>query len=185
MFHIKLYSIVILSLGGFFTIIFNTVLEKTDTLEFCISCHSMRNTVYQEYKKSAHYQNRTGIRAGCSDCHTPKAFIPKLVRKLEASADVYHTIIGTIDTKEKFESRRLRLAQKVWARMKESDSRECRSCHNKEAMDLIKQKRRAKVQHVTAEQENETCIDCHKGIVHKPVHKEMIDSADDEENFVL
>lgn len=145
----------------------------------------MRSTVYQEYKKSVHYQNRTGIRAECSDCHTPKAFIPKIVRKLGASADIYHTIIGTIDTQEKFDVRRLKLAQQVWARMEASDSRECRSCHNKSAMNLLKQKRRAKVQHANAEQAGETCIDCHKGIVHKPVHKELTDNADDEEGFLL
>ena len=30
---------------------FNTFMEYTNTLEFCTSCHEMRDTVYQEYNK--------------------------------------------------------------------------------------------------------------------------------------
>ena len=71
------YSFLTLTLGGFFAGIifwggFNTALEATNTLEFCISCHEMRDNVYQEYKKTVHYSNRTGVRAICSDCHVPK-----------------------------------------------------------------------------------------------------------------
>lgn len=51
---------------------FNTAMEATNTLEFCISCHEMRDNVYQEYKQTIHYSNRTGVRAVCSDCHVPK-----------------------------------------------------------------------------------------------------------------
>ena len=109
---------------------FNTGLEATNTESFCISCHEMKNTVYQEYKESLHYKNRTGVRATCSDCHVPKPFFHKMKRKILAVNDVYHTLRGTINTPEKMESRRLHLAQKVWAQMKESDSRECRYCHD-------------------------------------------------------
>ena len=34
---------------------FNTAMEATNTMTFCISCHEMRDTVYQEYKESIHY----------------------------------------------------------------------------------------------------------------------------------
>ncbi len=34
---------------------FNTVLEMTNTEAFCISCHSMKDNVYEEYKTSIHY----------------------------------------------------------------------------------------------------------------------------------
>lgn len=44
---------------------FNTGMEKANTEEFCISCHEMRNTVYQEYMDSVHYNNRSGVRATC------------------------------------------------------------------------------------------------------------------------
>jgi nitrate/TMAO reductase-like tetraheme cytochrome c subunit len=64
---------------------FNTFMESTNTLGFCIGCHEMRNTVYAEYKQTVHYQNTSGVRAICSDCHVPKSWGPKLMRKIHAS----------------------------------------------------------------------------------------------------
>ena len=103
------YSLLTLLVVGFFGGIifwggFNTALEATNTLEFCISCHEMRDTVYQEYKETVHYSNRTGVRAICSDCHVPKDWAHKMLRKIKASFEVYGKIMGHIDTKEKFEA---------------------------------------------------------------------------------
>lgn len=181
----KVYLIAgLLLLGASLITGFNHILEKTDTLEFCISCHSMASTVYLEYKQSTHYQNRSGIRAECSDCHVPKAYIPKIIAKLKASKDVYHTLIGSVDTAEKFAVKRLEMAQRVWKVMKETDSRECRSCHDASAMDFSLQKRRVQALHRDAEANNETCIDCHKGIAHKPVHTELGEEVN-EEDFMI
>ncbi len=157
---------------------FNTVMEATNTLEFCITCHEMRDTVYQEYTKTIHYENRTGVRAVCSDCHVPKSWVHKMVRKVQASAEIFHKIVGTIDTPEKFEARRLVLAERVWKTMKDTDSRECRNCHSFPAMNATKQKKRANKMHETAQAENGTCIDCHKGIAHKAVHKQPEEQAE-------
>ena len=33
---------------------FSAVLEATNSMTFCISCHEMRDTVYQEYKQTVH-----------------------------------------------------------------------------------------------------------------------------------
>ena len=109
------YSLLTLLVVGFFsgTIFwggFNTAMEATNTLEFCIGCHEMRDTVYQEYKETIHYSNRTGVRAVCSDCHVPKDWTRKMIRKVQASKEVWGKILGTIDTKEKFETHRMRLA---------------------------------------------------------------------------
>ena len=68
---------------------FNTAMEATNTLDFCISCHEMRDTVYQEYKQTIHYANRTGVRATCPDCHVPKDWSHKMIRKLQASQEVW------------------------------------------------------------------------------------------------
>ncbi len=146
---------------------FNTFMEHTNTLEFCISCHEMEQTVYQEYKKSVHYKNPSGVRVICSDCHVPKAWTAKLVRKIKASGELYHKLLGTIDTPEKFEAKRLELAERVWATMKANDSLECRNCHAYEAMDFHKQTRRAKEKMEPAMEKGKTCIECHKGIAHK------------------
>jgi len=103
--------------GGFAGIIFwggfNTAMEYTNTMEFCISCHEMRSTVYQEYKKTVHFKNASGVQAVCSDCHVPKAWTPKLIRKIQATNELYHKAVGTISTPEKFEAKRLIMAERV------------------------------------------------------------------------
>ncbi len=146
---------------------FNTVIEATNTEQFCISCHEMRDNVYAEYKQTIHYSNRTGVRAVCSDCHVPKDWTHKMIRKIQASRELYGKVMGTIDTKEKFEAKRLELARHEWARMKAADSRECRNCHAFESMNTESQKPRAKKAHELGQRDKQTCIDCHKGIAHK------------------
>jgi len=157
--------------GGFAGIIFwggfNTAMEYTNTMEFCISCHEMRSTVYQEYKKTVHFKNASGVQAVCSDCHVPKAWTPKLIRKIQATNELYHKAVGTISTPEKFEAKRLELAERVWASMKASDSRECRNCHSYENMDFHKQSRRSAEKMQEGIKEGKTCIECHQGIAHK------------------
>lgn len=167
---------VILTLGFIAGIVFwggfNTAMEATNSLEFCISCHEMRDTVYQEYKESPHYKNPSGVRAICSDCHVPHAWGPKVVRKIQATNELMHKVLGTVGTVEKFEAKRLELATHVWETMKATDSRECRNCHSFDAMDFAHQSRRAqeKMEPValgTDFSEGRTCIDCHTGIAHK------------------
>jgi nitrate/TMAO reductase-like tetraheme cytochrome c subunit len=171
-------SAVILFLAGIiFWGGFNTAMEATNTLEFCINCHEMEDNVYQEYKPTIHYANRTGVRAGCPDCHVPKPWIHKIVRKIQASKEVFSWITGKIDTPEKFDAHRLTLAKSVWNVMKETDSRECRNCHNLESMNPEFQRPRARKQHLNAFEVGQTCIDCHKGIAHKNVRHLL---ADDE-----
>ena len=165
------YSLLSLLVVGFFSGIFfwggfNTAMEATNTLEFCIGCHEMRDNVYQEYKKTIHYANRTGVRAVCSDCHVPKDWTHKMIRKIQASKEVWGKITGVIDTPEKFEAHRLQLAENEWARMKANDSRECRNCHSFDGMDVEKQKLRGAKMHKIGIAEKKTCIDCHKGIAH-------------------
>ena len=145
---------------------FNTVVEWTNTEKFCISCHEMRENVYVELQKTIHYTNRTGVRAICSDCHVPREWTDKMIRKVKATAEVWGKITGTIDTKEKFEAKRLQLAEREWKRMKANDSLECRNCHSLQSMNTGVQKQRAKKMHELAVKNKETCIDCHKGIAH-------------------
>ena len=146
---------------------FNTVLELTNTEAFCISCHEMRDNVYVEYRNTIHYQNRTGVRATCPDCHVPKEWTPKIIRKIRASNELLHKALGSIDTPEKFNAKRAVLAQHEWDRMKGNDSQECRNCHAYSYMDYAEQNRRAATRHQTAFNEQQTCIDCHKGVAHK------------------
>jgi cytochrome c-type protein NapC len=165
------YSLLTLSTVGFAAGVifwggFHTVVEATNTEQFCIGCHEMRENVYAEYKKTIHYNNRTGVRAVCADCHVPREWGPKMIRKVQATRELYGKVVGSIDTREKFEAKRLQLAEREWARMKANDSLECRNCHTLKSMDADKQKPRAKRSHELAVKDGETCIDCHKGIAH-------------------
>jgi cytochrome c-type protein NapC len=146
---------------------FNTAMEATNTETFCISCHEMEANVYKELQDTIHYTNRTGVRATCPDCHVPKDWVHKMIRKVQASNELYHKFMGTIDTPQKFEANRLELAQNVWTAMKNTDSRECRNCHNFDSMDYDKQDARSSTRHEDAQEAGLTCIDCHKGIAHK------------------
>ena len=152
---------------------FNTAMEATNTLDFCISCHEMKDNVYREYQKTIHYTNRSGVRATCSDCHVPDPWVHKVVRKIQASNEVLHKILGSINTPEKFDQKRLKLAKNVWKAMKETDSRECRNCHNFNSMKPEDQKKRARKQHIQGMEDGNTCIDCHKGIAHNKVHDQL------------
>ncbi len=160
---------------------FNTAMEATNTKEFCVSCHEMNDFVYQEYQGTIHDVNRSGVGAVCSDCHVPKDWTHKIIRKIKASREVWGKITGTINTREKFEAKRLHLAMNEWERMKKTDSIECRNCHDFESMMPEFQKPRARAQHLNAMKTGQTCIDCHKGIAHSDAR----DRADEEYLEVL
>ena len=125
------------------------------------------SVVQEEYEQSAHAHNPSGVPAICSDCHVPRPWGEKLVRKIKATGELYHWALGTIDTPEKFEDHRLALAQKVWRTMEASDSRECRNCHTNETMTTDKQSALAQKMHKRLMSGEATCINCHKGIAHK------------------
>jgi cytochrome c-type protein NapC len=141
-------------------------LAWTNTESFCIGCHEMRDNVFAEFKGTIHDVNRSGVRAVCSDCHVPREPIPMLKRKVAATFELYGHLIGKIDTKEKFDAHRYAMATRVWTRMKQTDSLECRNCHKAESMDAEKQSQRARTRHAKARAEGMTCIDCHYGIAH-------------------
>jgi len=173
--------ILVFAAGVVFTGLFNVGLSATNTTEFCTDCHSMKVNL-EEYKETPHYKNPSGVRASCADCHVPKSFGPKMVAKVMAYKDVLHEILGTIDTKEKYEKHRWEMASRVWAKMKANDSRECRSCHAWDQMDLSEQDRSARNRHSRAPDEGKTCIDCHKGIAHEePDEPEEEEDEDGED----
>ncbi|MBF0247666.1 MAG: NapC/NirT family cytochrome c [Alphaproteobacteria bacterium] len=146
---------------------FNWSMELTNTEKFCITCHEMQENVYMEYQETIHYANRTGVRATCPDCHVPKTWVHKIARKIQASNELFHHFKGTIDTPEKFEAKRMELAQNVWRTMKKTDSRECRNCHSFESMDYVVQEKRAQQRHAEAIEQKITCIECHQGVAHE------------------
>ncbi|HIF9057287.1 pentaheme c-type cytochrome TorC [Photobacterium damselae] len=165
-------SLGVLTLGGFIAGVmfwggFNTGLEMTNTEKFCISCHDMRDTVYPELQQTVHWSNNAGVRATCPDCHVPHNWTDKIARKMQASKEVFGHLFGTIDTKEKFEAKRMELAQHEWERFSANGSKECKHCHKYESMKWDEMSPRAQVQMKQAAARDQSCLDCHKGIAHQ------------------
>lgn len=168
------WKLVLISLVGLF--VFGVVfaisavelLTVTNTEQFCIGCHEMKDNPYAEYQGTIHDTNRTGVRATCPDCHVPHDLLPKLWRKALASNELYGKFIAhSIDTREKFKARRYELATHEWKRFESTDSAQCRYCHKVEKMNPDSQTAVAKANHAKMKTENLTCIDCHYGIAHE------------------
>jgi nitrate/TMAO reductase-like tetraheme cytochrome c subunit len=169
--------------------IYASAVDYTNSTEFCaFRCHEMQRT-YDEYIKTKHYKNEFGVRAECPDCHVPhQRWQFTMYAKAVATNDLFEHFFGHYatakDVNAVFEAERLDLAKRVWARMEEDNSRECRNCHSFEAMALADQRGGAKVSHELAMQKNMTCIDCHKGVAHKALFKE-IEKPGEGESFEL
>ncbi|MDB1126112.1 NapC/NirT family cytochrome c [Vibrio algarum] len=154
-----------------------SILHSTSNTTFCLSCHSMQ-IPYEEYQGSKHFNNAKGIRAECSDCHIPTDPIDYMITKIKASKDIYHEFItGKIDSEEKYEQHRLAMAEAVWDQMRDNDSATCRSCHDFTAMDPYEQSDSAVTMHKFGSENNQTCIDCHKGVAHFAPEAEMDNEA--------
>ena len=146
---------------------FNTAMEATNKEEFCISCHTMHDNLLPELQKTVHWNNRSGVRARCPDCHVPHNFTDKVARKMQASREVWGHLVGTIGTREKFKEHRLVLAQREWARFSANGSKECRACHDYKDMDFDKMRPSSQVAMRSAAARDQSCVDCHKGVAHQ------------------
>ncbi len=116
------------------------------TMDKCETCHHVQAT---EFKASVHYINRSGVQAGCSDCH----------------ANFKHK--DGNNTSSNVKKHRLDMAASEWKRMGETKSKACKSCHTTMAMDFAKQEPRSVTAHEKSFKAGETsCVKCHKGISH-------------------
>ena len=99
------YSLIALLTVGFFSGVFfwggfNTAMEATNTLEFCISCHEMRDNVYQEYKHHSLQQShrRAGhmFRLPCTQ---------RLVAQNGAQNSSQCRIVGKVDGHDRYQGK--------------------------------------------------------------------------------
>jgi len=143
------------------------MVHVTGTNEFCsTACHSMQ-WVAKEHKASGHNVNRTGVKAGCHDCHIPREYPQLLWVKAKAGIkDAIGEMTGIISTEEKFKKERKRMAEHVWEEYKGNKSQACRNCHEFSPEIVAKQKEFVQPMHQQVLQGAATCIDCHKGIAH-------------------
>ncbi|MDP8163313.1 pentaheme c-type cytochrome TorC [Pasteurella skyensis] len=153
--------------------VFNTVMDKTSTEEFCVSCHSMKQPL-AELKEKSHFSNKFGVSASCSDCHLPHNTIDKYIRKIKALREVYAEMIGKYDEEGSYEKHRLEMAEREWARMSANGSQECKNCHRYDRMKFDEMSEAARNAMKPAAEKDQSCIDCHKGISHHlPKPKEV------------
>ena len=156
--------VVMVVVGGGATVAAAVTVHMTSTEEFCSSCHA--KDAAAEFKDTIHDKNRTGVRAGCADCHLPKELVPMMVRKVKAAKEVWGHFTGVINTKEKYDKHRYEMAVNEWTRMKGNNSQECRNCHDLAKADPEKQSEKARERHAKVIADRTDCIDCHFGIAH-------------------
>jgi cytochrome c-type protein NapC len=167
-----------LVIGVVGVIAFDASLHASSTEKFCTSCHEMEANPLVQLKKTSHYNNVTGVRPTCSDCHVPREFIPKMIRKIEAAREVWGNITGIIDTPEKYAAHAPAMKQREIARLRANDSQECRNCHDTQRWLTVLQSAKAQQYHAAKELNGKTCIDCHAGIAH-PENSAGLNSAMD------
>jgi len=133
-------------LGGCFMLTTNLNAEDIAALNDCQSCHTEQAS---EFEASVHYINRSGVQAGCNNCHAGKQH-----------AD------GANTTKQ-IDKTRMDMAVSEWKRMISNNSKECNSCHSHMAMDLAKQEPLSVDSHEKSFDAGKTsCVECHQGISH-------------------
>lgn len=157
-----------LLVGVISVIAYDTTMHMTSTEEFCTSCHEMETNPYAMLQETSHFKNKSGVRPICADCHVPKEFFPKMVRKIQASREVWGHMLGVLDTPEKYAAHAPVMKERELARMRANDSQECRNCHEVSQMVLASQTAKAQKFHSVTELNNKTCIDCHAGLAHTP-----------------
>ncbi|QLB13067.1 trimethylamine-N-oxide reductase (cytochrome c) cytochrome c-type subunit TorY [Bisgaardia hudsonensis] len=160
-------AIMLMAIGAGILLSVQYIMHKTNSTEFCVSCHSM-SFPQEEWETSVHFSNPKGIRANCADCHVPPSGLHYLKAKILAVKDIWYEMMGKIPDREAYEKHRYEMAKRVWDDMKATNSETCRSCHSLEAMEISSQSKSAQTMHELAKKDGQTCIDCHKGIVHFP-----------------
>ena len=162
------FVLVILFIGG----ITLTTLDLTDymfsRMTFCGNvCHVMESTVYQELKKSKHWNTPTGVRPTCAKCHVSGRLTFAMVDHFLGTGELFVNFTNDFSKPGSFEKFRPDAANRERFKMLANDSAGCRSCH---VMEAIKPKRvRGQNEHKEAMEKGITCIVCHYNLVHKPV----------------
>jgi formylglycine-generating enzyme len=142
-------------IGLLATIYTNKALEYTSTNESCEICH-VHPHVFDSWKLSTHYDNPSGFRARCVDCHLPPKGEGYLKEKMIAAArDVYGLVFkDSADYNWELKSTLEYAQHHVF---KES----CLHCHqNLFPLTLTKEGQDAHL-YYTQNEEELRCINCH------------------------
>ena len=151
------------------------MVAATSSVGFCsTSCHSMQ-WVAEAYQRGPHHASRTGVTAGCGDCHIPYEsqhsnllqYVALLTYKAKAGIhDAITEARGTISTKEKWEKERPRLSASVKEFMASNNSLTCRGCHDLAKMDAKKNAQVAEMHAGVLKMDKIVCVECHEAVGH-------------------
>lgn len=132
----------------------------------CTSCHSMK-PFFEEYKTSVHYFGRSGVKAGCVNCHVKGGSLVSVSGATLLIKDTYKEIFKPVKNREDAEARRPEMAKRVRDHLIETRSGVCFGCHVEDAINPTKD--RGKNAHESMKEKGKTCIECHFNLVHAKV----------------
>lgn len=142
------------------TIYTNKALEYTSTNESCNMCH-VHPHVFDSWRLSTHYDNPSGFRANCVDCHLPPKGQGYLPEKLKAAArDIYGYVFKDSADYNWEQKSTLEYAQHHVFKVS------CLNCHhNLFPLTLTKEGQDAHL-YYTQHEEDLRCINCHLHVGH-------------------
>lgn len=147
----------------------------------CTSCHSMK-PFFEEYKASAHYFGRSGVKAGCVNCHVKGGSLVSLSGATLLIKDAFKEVFKPVRNREDADARRPEMAKRVRGRLIETRSGVCFGCHVEDA--IVPTKDRGKNAHESMKEKGKTCIECHFNLVHAKTPwekaKKKEEAGDDE-----
>ena len=169
-------------LTALFLFLGDRIVRYTSTNEFCYSCHAHPHAE-ESWRKSDHYDNRTGIYVQCTECHLPP---PGNLNYLLAKAkhgghSVYHQIFTDIETVN-WEAKRT-VENAVGFTYDES----CIKCHqNLFPMQLNADGQQAHLYYQDNEDEL-SCLNCHMYTGHysELVQEDIIFGVEEEEREIF
>jgi formylglycine-generating enzyme len=147
-------------LGLIFTIYSNKLIEYTSTDEFCEICH-VHPHVFDSWKLSYHYDNSSGVRTKCVECHLPPKGQGYLMAKaITGARDVYGLVFkDSADYNWELKSTLEHAGRHVY-------NESCLYCHeNLFPLTLTKEGQDAHLYYTQNEDELE-CINCHLNVGH-------------------
>ena len=150
-------------LGVIVVLFGNRVMHHTGTDEYCASCHVHPHSV-ETWKRSAHYNNRSGVKVNCISCHLPPKGTFKHFRAKSSSGLKHLWAHWTKKSSDiNWEAKR-QLEHAVKIVYNES----CKSCHiNLFPRGLSDDGGRAHLYYEANEKKlNLQCISCHLGVGH-------------------
>ncbi|WP_445946795.1 NapC/NirT family cytochrome c [Shewanella sp.] len=160
---------IIVGVVGYFTV--QQTLHITSSDAFCMTCHS-NHSLKEEVLASSHGGSKSGVVVECQQCHLPQEPLNYLIKKIIVSKDVIGFLtIENFNTQAWLEENRKAQADIARDYLRSIDSSTCQNCHKRiyedqsEAMNNMA----VRMHHKNSKKvppERQTCIDCHKGIVH-------------------